>query len=328
MSLAIISAGMQSSIQDLGRTGYRHLGVSQCGVLDPIYARLANRLLGNFDHLGLIEITLGGLIARAQADMVIAIAGIDLIIKLDERLVQACATYAVAAGSRISIQFGATGARAYLAVMGGFQIEPVMESCSTDLQNRFGGWQARALCNGDVIPFQPTSSKIFAQVALTKNWWIDLSEIYLNIGVQPIRFLPGTHWIDITPEQQQNLLQAEFRVGPQSNRMGLRLAGPVIEGGSGDLISEPVNIGTIQLPPNGNLIVLLNDAQTVGGYARIGHVIEADIPRLAQSRAGSGLRFQLVDQACAQMAADKMHQVLYRASLAINERGISCAAVL
>jgi antagonist of KipI len=210
------------------------------------------------------------------------------------------------------------GCRAYLAVAGGFTVPEVLGSRSTDLRGGFGGIRGRALESGDCLSLAADPAAESVAGARIASWWIDPAPDLDFAGGAVVRLLPGhdalgpdTPWATTTI----------FRVAAASNRQGLRLEGPALRAADpGERISEPVAPGTVQLPPDGQPIVLLADAQTIGGYPRIGHVIRADLPRLAQLRPGDSLRFECIEPGEAWRLTCQQRQRLSRIGVAIEQR--------
>jgi len=204
------------------------------------------------------------------------------------------------------------GARAWLAVAGGFDVPLVLGSRSTDLRGGFGGWAGRALAVDDAIPLGEVAIAVDASSPRSFAWWIDL---YHDVDPRaPIRYQASAHPL------AASLATRAWQVSPSSNRQGLRLQGEALPAPSADGISEPVAPGTIQLPPDGRPIVLLADAQTVGGYPRLGHVIAADLPRLAQCVPGQRLHFETCDAATAHRLACAARARIARINVMIDAR--------
>lgn len=308
----VLAPGLLTTVQDLGRDGWRHLGVARAGALDPVAARLANRLLGNPDDAAVLELTLQGPSLRFDAPVRIALCGRPVDARFEDTPLAFGRPIALPPGT---LRLGAVrgGARAWLAVDGGFAAPPVLGSRSTDLRGGFGGHQGRALRAGDELVLGPGDADEPTSVQMP-GWWIDPSfDAYGRDA--PIRYRPAQG------APAAALAARAWRVDAASNRQGLRLQGealPAVAAGGG--VSEPVAPGTVQLPPDGQPIVLLADAQTVGGYPRLGHVIAADLPRLAQLPPHAPLRFQACDAATAEAASRRARAELARLRLAIDAR--------
>jgi 5-oxoprolinase (ATP-hydrolysing) subunit C len=312
--IKVIKPGVLLTIQDLGRVGYRHLGVSTAGSLDSYAHIIANRLLNNHDNDAVLEVTVGLCELEFNCDTLIALHGADLHAKLDGRAIYPGWTYAVKNKQLLTFDIGRGGLRAYLAVKGGIQCPLIMGSRSTDLNAGFGGLHGRALSAGDVIPIQAAAN----------------TQAMKQIGAltpakrKAIRLHPSPHAKLLGPKLVNHFLSTGFKVSCQSNRMGLRLSHADTQQlvHCHSLPSLAVSPGSIQLPPNGEPIVLLNDGQTTGGYPLLGNVIAADLHQLAQFNAGDEIVFNYVSFAQAQQAQQALAAHLAQLNIALhNARG-------
>jgi biotin-dependent carboxylase-like uncharacterized protein len=314
MSIRVLAAGALTTVQDAGRHGSRALGVGGAGALDPYAHAIANLLVGNAADAPALEITLTGPRLEFQSNARIALCGAQVDARVGDVAIPGWRPVAVPAGSWLSVGACRDGARAYLAVAGGFRADNVRGSASTDLRGGFGGIAGRALVAGDVLDVGGETSVDGLHIA---RWWIDPSPEYDAAPVAIVRVIAGR---DATTPANAVFAQ-EWRVAAASNRQGLRLQGTALQlADPGERISEPVAPGTVQLPPDGMPIVLLADAQTHGGYPRIGHAIRADWPRLAQLRPGDRLRFVACTLAQAAQERRQQAQRLARIALAIEAR--------
>lgn len=307
-TLHVLAPGLLTTVQDRGRGGWRHLGVALAGALDSDAASLANRLVGNAADAAVLELTLRGPTLRFDAPARVALAGAATAMRFDGECVPCGRPVDLPAGT---LELGALrgGARAWLAIDGGIDVAPVLGSRSTDLRGGFGGWEGRALRAGDALPLGATHARpIHAPRA--PAWWIDPTDD----AQLPIRYCPSVH------PAATALARRAWSVSASSNRQGLRLQGDALASTGGDGVSEPVAPGTIQLPADGGPIVLLRDAQTVGGYAKLGHVIAADLPRLAQCVPGQPLHFAPVDAATAHRLACAARARIARIGVMIDAR--------
>lgn len=312
MRIDVIAPGAQTTVQDLGRHGWRHIGVGGAGALDPANAALANRLVGNPANAAVLEIAMTGPTLDFAAPTRIALCGATAQARFEARDGE---VFAVPGGRPVALPAGRLrigalrdGVRAWLAICGGIDTPPVLGSRSTDLRGGFGGLDGRALRAGDRLPLG-TYDPIDAIAPHAPAWWISL-----DAGIArdaPIRFVPAC-------ESAILLRDRVWRVDPRSDRQGLRLDGDTASLALPEQVSAAVAPGTVQWPPDGRPIVLLADAQTVGGYPRLGHVIAADLPRLAQSRAGDALRFEAVDRAAAANAWRRRRAEIARLEWAID----------
>lgn len=313
-SVDVLAGGLQTTVQDLGRFGFRHLGVGTAGALDTFSASVANLLVGNPANAPVLEIALKGPRLRFHAPVRLALAGAELDARIGDVVLPAWRPMVLPAGSVLDLGACRRGAYAYLAAAGGFDVPTVLGSASTDLRAGFGGLEGRALCVGDHLSCDAAGDVAAPSIA---KWWIDpVPDLDLAFP-QPLRLLPGR---DATMPAGA-LCTTTWHVGASGNRQGLRLQGsPLAIAAVGERVSEPVVAGTVQLPPDGQPIVLLGEAQTIGGYPRIGHVIAADRPRLAQRRSGDALAFVAVDAVAAHRLACEQRARLERMTMAIERR--------
>jgi biotin-dependent carboxylase-like uncharacterized protein len=302
--IVIRKPGLLASVQDLGRHGHRQLGICPGGALDVLSLTLANRLAGNADGAAGLELTMGGCELQFEADTRIALTGDGFDASLDGVPLWPCWSVPVAAGETLKLS-GAnapgvkkTGLRSWLAVAGGIDVPQVLGSRSTDLKAGFGGHEGRALRKGDRLALG-TSRLDAAQRERRAfglrgpDWGVEEAD-----GAIALRVLPGPEFELFTLAAREQLWGERWRITPQSNRMGSRLAGAELKRKrSGDMLSSGVIPGTVQVPPSGQPIILMGDAQTTGGYPRIGVVIRADLWKLAQAPLNGKLRLVQVDQA-------------------------------
>lgn len=282
--IRVIKPGVLTTVQDLGRCGFAHLGISPAGAADTFSFRVANLLVGNPPNTAALEITLLGPTLEFDAPATVAISG--------ARTVTAAPlnrAFEVGDGEQIAIGSLFDGARAYLAVRGGIAVPVAMGSCSTFLPGQLGGFEGRALKAGDCIAIGDQGIGRYKNVA--PSFIEELS--LLRQG--PLRVTPsvqhdwfGQHEIRLFAEQA-------FIVNDASNRSGVRLRGqPVFPRVKRELLTEGVALGAVQIPPDGQPIILFVDQQTTGGYPKIANVIAADLDRVGQLRPREELRFEFV----------------------------------
>ncbi len=272
--------GALTTVQDLGRPGWRASGVSPAGAADPISLRIANLLVGNVEGEAALELTQSGPELEFPAGARVAVAGAAI-----DGLPWGRPVY-LAPGTRLRLGAVRGGLRSYLACAGGFGLPRVLGGAGTDLRAGFGGLGGRALRAGDWLPLRSTEPP-----RSPVHWQVDPRLRPGVEGVVELRVLAGPAAADLP-----GWTERAFTVSTRSDRMGLRREGDAFaRPPPGDLDSFPVIPGTVQVPPDGRPIVLLADAQTLGGYARLGHVITADLPRLGQLRPGDQLRFRAVE---------------------------------
>jgi antagonist of KipI len=297
MRVFVERAGFLTSVQDLGRTGFRELGVSLGGGLDSFGLRVANLLAGNDEGAAGLEISLGGLQLRFEDERVLAWCGGDFDVRVGSSALPAGHAGSVRAGEKLKIGAPKVGCRSWLAISGGIDIEPVLRSRSTDLRAGFGGYQGRALRDRDVLPLgmwpgSPTPATGISAWTASHDWVSPAKP-------KPIlRFIRGVDWSRFSEATIQRFKEHEFAISADSDRMGVRLEGPELKRvDQSDLVSEAVAPGTIQVPPSGKPILLLGDCQTIGGYPKMAHVITIDLGVAAQLRAGDHVRFSEVSLA-------------------------------
>lgn len=300
MSIQVIRPGLLATIQDLGRYGFQQYGVIVSGAMDSFSLRIANLLVGNEEGEAAIEVTVMGTTLQFKEDKVISITGGNLKPVIDGSPVPLWRPVLVKENSILSFTGCESGCRAYLAAAGGFSIPAVMNSKSTYLRGAIGGFKGRALQGGDMIPFaKETAFSLGIKKEFQKNWkdqafvaadWYVPAEHYLKGSV--IRAVKGPEFEKFSEKSQKQFFSQQFQITPQSDRMGYRLSGqPLQLKKSFELLSEAVANGTIQVPSDGNPIVLLADRQTTGGYPRIGQVASADLSIMAQLKPGDFIRF-------------------------------------
>jgi len=315
--ITVLRPGILASVQDLGRHGHRQLGICPGGALDTLALTLANRLVGNADGAAGLEITLGNCELRFESDTRIALAGDDFSARLDGQRLWPCWSVAVGAGQ--TLKLGGTnasgrkpGLRTWLAVAGGIDVLPVLGSRSTDLKAGFGGYQGRALRKNDQLSIGPSAldeaQRACRQFGLRPPGWAAGEGLTEPIS---LRVMQGPEYEQYLVAARAALWGEEWRITTQSNRMGSRLAGTELKRRRhADMLSSAVIPGTIQVPPSGQPIILMGDAQTTGGYPRIGVVIRADLWKLAQAPLNGRLRLVEVDAVAARDAWDAQQRYL------------------
>lgn len=329
--LHIERPGMFSVIQDIGRWGAQRLGVPVNGPMDETAHRMANMLVGNTPDAAALECTLTGPSFRLSANAVLAFTGADFRITAGEQTVPLNRAVMLRAGVRVTVQERRKGARIYIAIRGGIATPPVLGSRSTFLRGQFGGLDGRALRAGDRVPVGhvvgPTLGleKLLIQsgMPLAVAGEIDGIGTCQEDADTALRVIRGPQWRAFEHGARRALVCESFSVSNQSDRMGYRISGPSLRLRAPlEMISEAVNVGTIQVPPDGNPIVLMADRQTAGGYPKIGYVPTADLWRLAQALPGDALRFKVVSNRQAERALlnneDRMARIGQDAARALN----------
>ncbi len=284
----VLAPGLLTTVQDLGREGFGPMGVSACGAADPVALRLGNRLVGNVESSAGLEMTLlGGTFIFPQG-AVVAMTGSDFAATLDGAPVEMWTSVKVNPGQTLRLGHTLSGARCYLCVQGGIAVEPFLGSSSTHLLSGLGGFEGRALRKGDVI-------EIGAAAGSFRKRSVTVAERERLTPSKVLRVTAGPQ-ADWFPESSRQLFYASaYRVTEEANRMGIRLEGAPIAGNfRGEMLSEGVALGAIQVPDGGLPIILFVDQQTTGGYPKIANVISADMSCLGQLRPRDEIRFELV----------------------------------
>jgi antagonist of KipI len=307
--LEILSPGPLTTVQDLGRFGYGRFGVPRSGALDAFALRIGNLLVGNREGEAGLEITLPGFKAGALTDLVIAVTGGDLRPRQNNADLALWSACVLRRGDMLSFRGLASGCRAYLALGGGIEVPPVMGSKSTNLITAFGGLQGRALQKGDILASDSPAAHI------RKAGRSAAPETHPVYGGEwTLRVIPGPQDDHFAIEARERFFAATFRVKPESDRVGIRLTGPPIRpipGMPESIISEGVFPGTIQLPGDGQPIIILNETVT-GGYRKIATVISADRSLLGQMKPGDRVAFKEVRLGDAYKALRKVEGLISR----------------
>jgi antagonist of KipI len=314
--LEIVRAGQQTTVQDGGRNGWRHIGVGSAGALDLHSMQVANLLAGNDRGAAVVEFMLTGAWLRFHRAVRIALTGAPIDALCGDVAIAQMRPVDLPAGAELRLGSNRFGACSYLAIDGGIAMPPILGSAATDLRGGFGGLNGRVLRAGDQLPLGASKHPACDQIQVAP-WWIDVQPDVILDQAPVVHVLPATD--ACTPAS--GLFDATWSVSTRSNRQGLRLAGPALQlADTRERISAPVVAGSVQLPPDGNPIVLLADAQTTGGYACIGVVASADLPRLGQCRPGDAVRFVRVDLAAALRRERERRARLERIAYAISLR--------
>lgn len=312
MTVSVISAGFQTTVQDCGRTGLRKFGVTPGGALDPISLRLVNLLVGNLECTAGLECVSGRLRLRFHDERILAWSGGEFEVRLGDKLVPVLHCARVSTDIEILPQ---RGGRAWLAISGGINVPEILGSRATDLRAHFGGWEGRALRDGDELPLG-VESELCARVRdEIPDHVSDWSAPRFVARGKLLRIIRGKNWDDNIGAK---LLAQKFRIAMDSDRMGLRLEGEEIASASRrELVSEAVTPGTVQLPPSGAPVVLLQGCQTIGGYPKIAHVITVDLGYAAQLQPLDEVRFELIELEEARQLLRKREReiALFRAGL-------------
>jgi antagonist of KipI len=287
VSLIIRKPGILTTVRDLGRVGYRRLGINPGGAMDTAAARIANILLGNDENSPVMEMYFPAPQIEFESDAAIAICGGDFGAELDGQPVPNWSAANVRAGSLISFGRKIEGNVAYIAISGRLHADEWLGSSSTSLIAGMGGYHGRRLAAGDQLEFAKG-----VQIANSATG-ASLRPRYSRFPT--VRIVPGNEFEFLTADSAGIFLGEGFTFTKECDRMGYRLAGkPLNLLDEVQMVSAAVNFGTIQLLPDGQIIVLMADHQTSGGYPRIGNVISVDLPILAQCGPGDGVSFAMV----------------------------------
>lgn len=325
MSILVLKPGLLSSIQDLGRLGYQRHGIIVSGAMDSFAMRIANLLVGNKISEAVLEITLTGPTLQFNEDTIISICGADLNPMIEGVEVPIWCTIGVRQRSVLSFQSYKNGCRVYLAVAGGFDVGEVLGSKSTYLRAKFGGLYGRALKTKDILPLNNPSkislnSKISKHDAFVVYPW-HLSQAILPKYQSPfeIRTLAGPQYAYFSKKDIETFFNQSYEISSQSDRMGYRLKGePLSLTNENAMISEAVAFGSVQVPADGQPIVLLADRQTIGGYPKIAQVASVDLALIAQAKPGDQVKFKKITLKQAQSLYIRQETTLKLLKQAIN----------
>jgi antagonist of KipI len=302
--IRILDAGPQTTVQDLGRTGQMRYGIPPSGPVDRFAFVLANRLVGNADTAAALECTLIGPRFEIASAGTIAVTGADMPVTVNGQRAAGWRTIAVKAGDIVKLGPARTGVRSYVGVAGGLDVPLVLGSRSTYLRGRVGGVEGRALRKGDelrLFPFRPVKPR-----------HVEPRVIPDYTGEPTVRAVLGPQADRFTAEGLEALFGGRYEVLPQSDRMGSRLRGPRIAHARGhDIVSDGIALGSIQVPGDGQPIVLLVDRQSTGGYTKAATICSCDIWRVGQARPGQSLRFH-------QIGVDEAHRLFREADRALQ----------
>jgi len=304
--------GLLTTVQDLGREGFGPMGVSPSGAADAISLRIGNRLVGNEEGAAGLEMTLLGGKFEFPDGAVVALTGSDFGASLDDAPVVPWTTVEAKRGQTLRMGPTRSGARCYLCVRGGIEVEDFLGSASTHLLSGLGGHEGRALRKGDVLKIAEAKGSYRKRTVATKA----LERLAPR---KVLRATPGPQ-NDWFPKAAQEIFYANtYRVAEESNRMGLRLEGaPVPEGSGGKMITEGVSIGAVQIPSGGLPIILFVEQQTTGGYAKIVNVISADLGSLGQLRPRDEIRFERVGWETAKSLLREQEELLTSKELVVE----------
>ncbi|GLT15390.1 biotin-dependent carboxyltransferase family protein [Vibrio algivorus] len=294
MTLRVINAGPLSLLQDTGRMGFQGVGAAVGGPMDEHAFHWANHLLGNDVNAAQIEITFGLFQCEFTHPTQMAMTGADMSAELDGKPLKPWASYYVEAGSILRCKTARQGMRAYLAIQHGFEVNQALDSCSTVVRDEIGGLHGggEPLTKGDVIAYRAAEHDLLRQVPT--EFIPHYPELAATTTPCILDMLPTYQYEQFSKTARQQFFNGTYTVSPNSDRMGYRLSGDRVEYDGEGLISEGIALGAIQIPSDGQPIVLMADHQTIGGYPKIGCLTRMSVSKLAQCPPGTKVRFQLV----------------------------------
>ena len=285
MSISILKPGVQTTVQDIGRYGYSHFGISSSGAADLFSFRLGNIIVGNTEELAGIEMTLLGADFQFNSDAVIAITGSPFNLSLDRQEIPYNQSIHVKKNQILSVGITKGGARSYLLVKGGIKTENYLNSKTTHVMSGMGGFMGRPLKKGDMLEIDENSKINITDISNNLDE-IDTSIIRINKGLQSSYFSDST-WAAFTSKM--------FTVSEVFSRMGIRLKGNPIHSSKGnEILTEGIPLGAIQVPGGGEPIISFVEHQTTGGYPKIANVISADLCKVGQLKPGDKFQFELI----------------------------------
>ncbi|NDK57461.1 5-oxoprolinase subunit C family protein [Pontibacter fetidus] len=330
MSIKILKPGLLSTIQDEGRYGYQKDGMVVSGAMDKIALRIANLLVGNAPHSAALEITLLGPQLYFDADHLIAVTGANLSPTIDGQPIKLWRPTLVKKGAILAFGTPVLGCRSYVAIAGGYAVPEVLGSFATYLRAGIGGYKGRALQADDILNVNEPDARLttyWRELELperTGNYnqatWSPAPELYPTYEENPtIRAVKGPEYELFAESDLTHFRTEKYLVKSESDRMGYRLQGsPLSLTEPKELLSSAVTFGTVQVPPQGQPIVLMADHQTTGGYPRVAQVITADLPKLAQVQPGKYITFEEVTLEKAQQLYMQQEQKLEQLEWALQ----------
>lgn len=328
MTICVRQPGMLTTVQDCGRYGSQKYGVIVSGAMDLLSLRIANLLVGNQQDEATLEMTVLGATLEFEEDQLVAITGGDFQPTIDGNPAPMWRPILIRQGSILQCKSVIRGCRAYIAFAGGIQLPTVLGSKSTYVKAALGGFEGRALKKEDVLTCGTPSAtgRAFQRQLETQTmplpWSVDANAFFRFQQTETIRFIEGSEYARFTEDSQKTFERQPYSLTMEADRMGYRLQGEALQlSETFELLSEGVTYGTIQVPSNGQPIILMADRQTTGGYPKIGQVISADLPKLAQLQPKATIHFQKVTLQEAERALIEQHQQLTELAVAIQLKG-------
>lgn len=326
MSLKIVKAGMLDSIQDMGRFGYQQVGINPTGAMDKYAVAIANILVGNYSQEPVIEMHFPAATIFFDQPTIIALSGADFNASINETQVPINHPVIVSKNSTLQFHSLKNKSHCYLAIKGGMKLSKWLNSYSTNLKAEAGGFSGRRLLKDDIIELKEESliNKIDESDPVAIGPKILPWQASENFGMEDseqLMVMPGAEWDWLDKNSQEKFLRNPFFISHNSDRMGYRLASePLHVISKTELVSSAVSFGSIQLLPDGQLIILMADNQTTGGYPRLGNIISAHLPMLAQMKAGDKIQFKFTDHQTAENLILKQQQHLTQLEIACKLR--------
>lgn len=313
----VLSPGIITTVQDLGRFGYQQYGVPVSGGMDGFSLRVANMLADNTEESACLEMTLQGPTLKALRPCYVALTGGNLQPSLNDQRIEMWTAYPMKKDDVLFLGNAVSGCRAYLAVAGGFEVPRLLGSRSTYLRGSFGGYEGRMLRRGDILRGGRAQPR-------NKVRYLSREDLPQYLEIIKVRVLIGPQNDFFTKNGIETFLRSEYEVTPESDRMGYRLKGPTIEhSGEPEIISDGVAVGAIQVPGSGMPIVAMRDAQTTGGYPKIANVTSVDVDRMAQLKPGDKVRFEQVELEKAHLLVRQHMEYLDNLGKKIRERDLA-----
>jgi biotin-dependent carboxylase-like uncharacterized protein len=294
----VLAAGIQATIQDLGRVGLAEIGVSSAGALDEFAFHHANRLLDNEYGTNMLEIVFGGVKLKAKGSTTFVLTGARVDATINGKAIEIWKTYKINDEDVINLGFATSGTRVYLAVKDGFEIEEEYGSCSVSIKEKIGGKPLY------VKQFLPFTCKVLRDNRKLVNKYQPNYDKLLKL-----RVVAGYQWDMFEAKEREKFFNSSYKVTGQNDRMGYRLSGEKIASTCKGIVSEPIAYGSVQIPAHGEPIVLLKERQTIGGYPKIGAVIPIDCFKLAQTKQDSEVEFELISLDEAKVISKKFYKI-------------------
>jgi antagonist of KipI len=328
MKIRLIKAGLLSTIQDMGRLHYRSQAVPVSGAIDNLSAQIANMAVGNDPGCAVIEFTQSGAAFFTESDVVVAFSGGGAYLSANGGRLPSDRPIFIPAGMSLSLENNKSGSRSYLAIAGGWDVPEILGSRSTYITAKIGGLNGRCLEENDPLTNTGASSPVNAAMLaalrgdnINYPGWSIARSLLLSAESKTIRFIPGKEFNWFDGASKTAFLSQTYAVGHNSNRMGYHLKGEALKRTlEGELLSTAVTPGTIQVANDGNLILLMADCQTTGGYPRIAQVAAVDMPLCAQLAPGDVIRFKEISWKEAEMLYIQARLNLHKISLAVAQK--------